>query len=108
MTLNDPQFIEAARVLAQNTMKNGGADDSTRLDFIARRILCRPLSVQETSVIKQIKADLLAHYKAKPEDAKALLSVGDNKADATLDAAELAAWTMVGNQLLNLDEVLNK
>ena len=59
-------------------------------------------------MVKQIETDLLAHYKAKPEDAKALLSVGENKADAALDASELAAWTMVCNQLLNLDEVLNK
>jgi len=107
VTLNDPQFVEAARVLAQNAL-NGGADDAARLDYIAKRVLCRPLSQQETSVVSQIQRDLVTHYKEKLEDAKALLAVGEIKPDATLDPATLAAWTMVCNQMLNLDEVLNK
>ena len=43
-----------------------------------------------------------------PTDAKKLIAFGESKADAALDAAELAAWTMLVNQLMNLDEVLNK
>ena len=46
--------------------------------------------------------------KAKPEDAKKLIAFGESKADPKLDASELAAWTMLANQLMNLDEVLNK
>ena len=53
-------------------------------------------------------ARLRAHYAAKPADAEALLKVGDSKSDEKLPKAELAAWTMVCSQLLNLDEVLNK
>ena len=48
------------------------------------------------------------NYTAKPEEAKKLIAFGESKADATLDAGELAAWTMLVNQLMNLDEVLNK
>jgi len=107
VTLNDPQFVEAARVLAQNAMKSG-ADDAKRMDFIARRVLSRPLNEKETPVLQKIQQDLLAHYKAKADDVKALLAVGETKLDATLNAPELAAWTMVCNQLFNLDEVLNK
>jgi hypothetical protein len=51
---------------------------------------------------------LFSHYQGHPDDAKKLLSVGESKADPSLDAATLAAWTMLANQLLNLDEVLNK
>ncbi|HYG77712.1 MAG TPA: DUF1553 domain-containing protein [Planctomycetota bacterium] len=107
VTLNDPQFVEAARVLAQNAMK-AGSDAEKRLDFIARRVLCRPLESKEAQVVLKIQQELLAEYKAAPENAKKLLSVGEIKADESLAADELAAWTMVCNQMLNLDEVLNK
>ena len=52
--------------------------------------------------------DLLAHYQANPNDARRLLAVGESRADATIDPSTLAAWTMLANQLMNLDEVLNK
>jgi hypothetical protein len=107
VTLNDPQLIEAARAMAQNAMK-AGADDAARLGFISRRVLSRPLNDKESAVVLKMQSGLLAYYKSKPEDAKALIAVGESKADATLDATELATWTMVCNQMLNLDEALNK
>jgi hypothetical protein len=107
VTLNDPQMIEAARSLAEKAMKAETAE-AARLRVVSTRVLCRPLTDKEAGILTRIRATLLAHYKEKPEDAKALISVGDSKADATLDAAELAAWTLVANQMLNLDEALNK
>ena len=50
----------------------------------------------------------LAAYRADPASAAALVSNGESKADAALDVSELAAWTLVSSQLLNLDETLNK
>jgi hypothetical protein len=108
VTLNDPQFIEAARALAELAMKKGGADDPSRLAFAARRVLARPLDARESAVVAKVLGTLRSHYRARPEDAKALLAVGETKADPALDAAELAAWTMVANQILNLDEALSK
>lgn len=107
VTLNDPQFIEAARVLAQNALK-AGADDAKRLDYVSRRILARPMTTIESAVVLQMQRDLLATYTGKVEDAKALLAVGEIKPDAALEPALLASWTMVCNQMLNLDEALNK
>jgi hypothetical protein len=107
VTLNDPQMVECARALAEMAMKNG-SDDAARLRIIAMRALSRPLNDKEAAVVGRVRAGLLAHYKSKPEDAKALVAVGESKADAALDPAELAAWTMVCNQVLNLDEALNK
>jgi hypothetical protein len=52
--------------------------------------------------------DLLAYYKDHGDDAKALITYGESKPDERFQPAELAAWTMLANQLLNLDEVLNK
>jgi hypothetical protein len=108
VTLNDVQFVEAARVLAQRALKEGGKNDAERIDFLAKRIVCRSLLPEETKVVGEMLADLLAHYQGKPEDAKKLLSFGETKADATENPATLAGWTMLVNALMNLDEVLNK
>jgi hypothetical protein len=108
VTLNDVQFVEAARFLAERTIKEGGATFASRLDFMVRRILSRPPAAEELPVLTASHADLAAHYKSKPEEAKALLSEGDHKSDPALDPDELATWTMMANQLLNLDEALNK
>jgi hypothetical protein len=108
VTMNDPQFIEAARNLAQLAMKQGAGDDARTLDLIARRVLSRALDEREQAIVQDSLKELRANYTAKPEDAKALLAVGETKADDKLDAASLAAWTMLCNQMLNLDEVLNK
>jgi hypothetical protein len=108
VTLNDPQFVEAARVLAQRVLKEGGDKDAGRLDALAKRLLARPLRPEEAKVVGGVLADLLAHYKAHPADAKKLLTVGEAKADASLGASTLAAWAMLANQMMNLDEVLNK
>jgi hypothetical protein len=107
VTLNDPQMIEAARLLAEKVVK-AGADDAARLKAVALRVLARPLTDKESAVALRIKNTIQAHYKAKPDDAKALIAVGESKADVALDPADLATWTMVCNQMLNLDETLNK
>ena len=52
--------------------------------------------------------ELHTHYEANRDDAKKLIAVGESKASPDVDPAGLAAWTMLVNQLMNLDEVLNK
>jgi hypothetical protein len=107
VTLNDTQFVEAARVLAERAIGAGEGFDA-RLDFMARRLLSRPMRAEEAGVMREAFDDLLAHYRANGSDAEKLLKVGESKRDARVDAAEHAAWTMVANQLMNLDEVLCK
>jgi hypothetical protein len=108
VTLNDPQFVEAARHLAEAALKGGGDKAETRLDFIARRLLARPFRPEERIVVQSSLVDFLVHYQKHAEDARKLIAVGETKADPALDAATLAAWTMLVNELMNLDEVLNK
>ncbi|MGC3958014.1 MAG: DUF1553 domain-containing protein [Verrucomicrobiota bacterium] len=108
VTLNDPQFVEAARNLAQQTLKEGGTQEEQRLDFMAERLIARPLKTKERKIVAAGLKDLLAHYQADPKQTEALLRVGESKADPLLDRPTLAAYTMVANQLMNLDEVLNK
>jgi hypothetical protein len=108
VTMNDTQFVEAARVLAEVAIKAGGGAFETRLDVVFRRVLSRPASPEEVGVAKSAYEDLLGYYKGNAQDAKKLLSVGESKRDEGLDPAEHAAWTMVTNQIMNLDEALNK
>jgi hypothetical protein len=108
VTLNDVQFIEAARHLATHALKDGGATDDSRIDFIARRLIARPFRPAELKIVQESLADLREHYKTREADARKLITVGESVPDASLDARTLAAWTMVVNELMNLDEVLNK
>jgi hypothetical protein len=108
VTLNDPQFIEAARFLAQTSLQHDGDKPEVGIDFMAKRILCRPLRAEETKVVQGALNDLLVYYKAHPDEAKKLIAIGESKADPAVNPTTLAAWTMTANELLNLDEVLNK
>lgn len=107
-TMNDPQFVEAARKLAEFALRGGKEDVDRTLDIMARRILSRPLTAEETGVVKTGLKELSDFYSANPPEAKRLLEVGESKTDSTTGDTTLAAYTMVANQLMNLDEVLNK
>jgi hypothetical protein len=108
VTLNDPQFFEAARVLAQNAIKEGGGDQNATLNFIAARTVCRPFSQQEVAIIEDDLNAFQDFYLENRGDAEKVISVGEAPQDSSVDVAQLASWTMICNQLLNLDEVLTK
>ncbi|HUG20543.1 MAG TPA: DUF1553 domain-containing protein [Planctomycetaceae bacterium] len=108
VTLNDEQFVEAARHLASRSLTEGGNTFDQRIDFIAKHLLARPLRAEEKSIVKDSQRELADYYSHHKEDAQKLIEVGESKPDASLDPAELAAWTMLTNQLMNLDEVLCK
>ncbi|MFO0892060.1 MAG: DUF1553 domain-containing protein [Isosphaeraceae bacterium] len=107
-TLNDPQFVEAARGLAQLALARCGDSADGRIDFIARRLLARSLRPEELQVIRASADRLVAYYQSHPEDAARLLSVGELPPCKSSEPAQVAAWTMLANELMNLDEVLNK
>ncbi len=110
VTLNDPQFVEAARALAEATLKSGGQGEVSddRLDAMARRVLCRPFRPEERKVVHASLSRLEAFYRSHPDQAARLIAVGESKPDTGLDHPILAAWTMLANELMNLDEFLNK
>lgn len=105
--LNDPQFVETSRVLAAAAMKSS-ADFNARLDFITLRLLDRKLADDERSVVRKSHDGVLAGFRAKPDDAAKFLATGETPAPKELDAPELAAWSLVSNQILNLDETLTR
>lgn len=108
LTLNDVQFVEAARVLAEKAIKAGGKDDAAVLAFISERLIARTFKPEEMKVVMASLTELRQEFKSKQAEAKKLVTFGESIADAKVDAGELAAWTMLTNQLMNLDEVLNK
>jgi hypothetical protein len=107
VTLNDPQFIEAARSLATAAYRAAPAFPE-RLDSMAHRVLARPFTQKERDVLRQTYLDLQAHFESHPAEAKKLLRIGASAPDESISAPELAAWTMLANSVLNLDEALNK
>ena len=108
VTMNDTQFVEAARRLAQQALTSGGSTPEQRFDFVGEELLARPFEDREVKVLRGAWHDFLSYYDAHPQDAKKLLAVGESKADDKLNPAEFAAMTMVVNQVMNLDEVLVK
>jgi mono/diheme cytochrome c family protein len=109
VTLNDPQFVEAARALAQETLLQANSDFEPRLQWLATRLLSRQLLPPERDIAAAAFKDYSEFYEAHEEQARQLVSYGDSKlAEDWDDLPSLAAWTMMVNQLMNLDEVLNK
>jgi mono/diheme cytochrome c family protein len=105
--MNDVQFVEAARVLAESAMQSTSAFDA-RLDYITARVLARPLAASERLIARHAYTDIERYYSAHPDDARKFLDDGERKPDPGLAPSEHAALTMLASQLLNLDEVLNK
>ncbi|MFM9953928.1 MAG: DUF1553 domain-containing protein, partial [Opitutaceae bacterium] len=107
ITMNDPQWVEAARKLAERAMQ-AAPKTPQRLDFLARVTLARPLDARETAVLTKTAETFRAKFATSGDDAKAILAVGESPADPALAVNELAQWTLVASQFLNLDEFLTK
>jgi mono/diheme cytochrome c family protein len=106
--MNDKQFVEAARKFAVRIMLEGGKSVDERITFAFRSCTARKPTADEIAVIKSVFQSQLAEYKKNKAAALKLLSVGESPRNEKLDPAELAAWTMVGNLVLNLDETITK
>jgi mono/diheme cytochrome c family protein len=107
VTLNDPLFVEASRHVAARALRAAPAFEA-RLDAVAVRLLGRAFSAPERAVLRRTLDDALAVYRRDPAQARALLAVGESPVEADLPAPELAAWTLVASQVMNLDESLTK
>jgi hypothetical protein len=106
--LNDPIFVEAARVFAERTMRQGGADTPQRIDWAVRRALSRAPTQDELTVLADLHERHRRYYLGNVEEARKLLTVGETPAPQDIDAAELAAWTSVARTILNLHETITR
>ena len=104
--LNDPMFVEAARVLAGRICEGPFDDDAVRLRQAFAIALQRDPSVAETDILLQLLNDQRRVYEQQPEAACGLLTVGQTPANGV--PSELAAWTAVTRSILNLHEFLNR
>jgi hypothetical protein len=106
--LNNPSFVEAARVFAARLLVTTGRTDEDRLDEAYQRALARSASEKERKSLLRFLAEQRAHYQSQPEQAGKLLSVGLSQPRENLDSAELAAWTSVCRVIFNLHETITR
>ena len=105
--MNDPQYIEAARHLAERSIAQH-KDDMSRVRWMLENVLCRPAAEFDVKESMLAAAAFLEIFAADKEAAAKLIVTGDSKPNPKLDAAEVAAWTMVANMLMNRDDYINK
>ncbi|MFM2164541.1 MAG: hypothetical protein RL325_978, partial [Planctomycetota bacterium] len=104
---NDPQFVEAARMAAERSIRAGG-DDRARVVGLFRRATGTTPPAALAERMLAVLAENRARYRARPEDAEKLLDVGEAKSSAEIEAAELAAWTLLANAVLSSDATIVK
>jgi hypothetical protein len=108
VTMNDPQFVEAARALAHRLLTEESADPRKRIAYAFRLATSRQPRADEVKVLLDVLNAQLAEFREDKSAAEKLLKVGSFKANDGIDSCELAAWTTVTSMILNLDEFLTK
>ncbi|MEO8494021.1 MAG: PSD1 and planctomycete cytochrome C domain-containing protein [Planctomycetota bacterium] len=106
--LNDPQYVEAARRLAEHMIQEGGDDAEARIARGVKRVLSRPPSRAELSELRRFYQDEHNRFSSDRESAQRLLAVGQSAKDEKLNLIEHASLTSVARLLLNLDEAITK
>jgi hypothetical protein len=103
VTLNDPQFVEAARKLGERILKHGGPSDESRAKWAYREVIGKTPTSGQLAVLLEIIAGQRESFASKSSDAAALLTVGESKPDPALDPTESATFAMLAQALINLD-----
>jgi hypothetical protein len=108
VTLNNPTFVEAARVIAEQVVGMEGADDAMRLGEVCRRILSRTPSPAERKLLLQLLHDEQERFRAQPTDADLLATQGSAPPRTDLDRVAVAAWATVASAVINTDEAITR
>jgi hypothetical protein len=107
-TMNDVQWVEAARVLAQRVIHEAGLDTHQRINRMSELLLARDPSAPMAAALETSLQKMQQHFAKDPKAAHSLVEIGEKKRDVHIPEPELAAWTMVASEILNLDETINK
>jgi len=108
VTLNDPQFTEASRNLAERIIKEGGKTPRERVAFAYRLVTSRNPKPIVLQILISAYNEEHTNFSKNPEAANKLLAIGESKRDESIKTAEHAAWSIVASMLLNLDEVITR
>jgi len=106
--MNDPVYVEAARALAQRVLKAREMDLTTRLTYAFRLAVARPPDKSELAILERTFRQQLENFQKDEEAATALVNIGELARPENLKMSELAAWTAIGNVLLNLNETITR
>ncbi|MFL5244151.1 MAG: PSD1 and planctomycete cytochrome C domain-containing protein [Gemmataceae bacterium] len=106
--LNDPTYVEAARVFAEHALEKGGKTFPELLDWAYRRAVSRTAKPAEAKLLEELYRKHLADYSKDKDAAKKLVSTGDWPVPKAIDPVELAAWTSVTRAILNLHETFTR
>ncbi len=104
--LNDPSFVEAARVFATRVMDEADGDTQSRIDWAYRNAVAHAPDDEIVSLLAELYDRHLTQYRDDPAAAERLLAIGMTPVDESLDPVELAAWTSVTRTILNLHETM--
>jgi mono/diheme cytochrome c family protein len=105
--MNDPQWLEASRNLAQRVIHEAPNEDA-RLDTLGELLLARPWEPKEKAALAKALTKFESVYSRDQSSAETLIAVGESDRDMDLPDDELASWMMVASTAMNLDSVLNK
>ena len=106
VTLNDPVYVEAAQALARRLLVEGGANAAERASFAFRLVLSRSPTEKEKKLLQELFTESRKLFAARLDEAKKMATSYAGAAPEGVELADLAAWTVVGNVLLNLDETI--
>jgi hypothetical protein len=106
--LNDPQMLEAARHLGERALKANAGSATGQIILTFRLLTGRKPTARELRVLRKLRDEQLALFRASRDGAEAMLKVGGSAIDATLDRAELAAAAAVATAVMSFDEAVFK
>jgi hypothetical protein len=106
--MNDVQHFEAARKLAERLITEGGNDAGKRIELAYKIILSRLPAPEEKAIVMEGLEKHIARYKADPKASALVVKVGESKIKEGINESELAAYTLLANTILNLDETVNR
>lgn len=106
--MNDVQHFEAARSLAERVLSEGGETTTERVTWLYRIVLSRIPDEEESRLVSEALETQLSLYRADPAAAAKAIQVGESKPKNIAPPEDTAAWTMIANLILNLDETVNR
>ena len=106
--LNDPTYVEAARVFAQRILSNGGGSVETKIDYAFQMAVARKPEHAESEVLQRLFQQQFEIFSQNSDAAMKIVSVGESPVPSDFDQTEHAAWTAIASIILNLDETVTR